>query len=93
LARADDGSGPGDISAAVKLNGSVGSAKYGVLGAQEPDDTGRTFGALRLVHDLAKQNVGLMLTQVERPFLDRTATVVGVDHDWRPTHVGMGAHG
>ena len=26
-----------------------------------------------------------MATQVERPFLDRTATVLGVDHNWRPT--------
>jgi hypothetical protein len=26
-----------------------------------------------------------MLTQVERPWFDRTATVLGVDHNWRPT--------
>src|SRR3546814_12790428 len=26
-----------------------------------------------------------MLTRVDRPYLDREATVIGVDHNWRPT--------
>jgi hypothetical protein len=26
-----------------------------------------------------------MVTQVDRPFLDRSATVVGIDHNWRPS--------
>jgi hypothetical protein len=82
---ADDGNGAGDITAAVKLNGNVGATKYGLFYADEGDDVGRSFGALRLVRDFTGQNLGLMLTNVERPFLDREATVLGIDHDWRPT--------
>jgi Domain of unknown function (DUF5916) len=82
---ADDGEGSGDITAALKLNGSIGATKYGVFAADERDEVGRTFGALRLVRDFATQNLGLMITQVERPYFDRTATVAGIDHDWRPT--------
>ncbi|MDI9240577.1 DUF5916 domain-containing protein [Lysobacter sp. LF1] len=82
---ADDGNGAGDITAAVKLNGSVGGTKYGVFAADEADEVGRTFGALRVVRDLDKQNLGAMVTHVDRPFLDRDATVLGVDHNWRPT--------
>lgn len=81
---ADDGSGAGDITAAVKANGSFGATKYGVLVADEADEAGRTFSALRLSHDFAKQNLGMMVTQVDRPFFDRTATVVGFDQNWRP---------
>ena len=82
---ADDGSGPGDITAAVKLNGNLGEYKYGVFAAEEADAVGRSFRALRLVRDYERQNVGLMLTRVEHPWLDREATVLGVDHNWRPT--------
>ena len=81
---ADDGAGAGDITAAVKLNGSIGAAKYGVFYADEDGEAGRSFGALRLVRDFASQNLGFMATRVERPFLDRTADVAGIDHDWRP---------
>ena len=81
---ADDGSGPGDITAALKFNGNVGSSKYGVFLAEEGDPVGRSFRALRLVHDFSSQNLGLMLTQVEHPYLDRSANVLGIDHDWRP---------
>lgn len=82
---ADDGEGSGDITAAVKLNGSLGATKYGVFAADESGTVGRTFGALRLVRDFSSQNVGLMLTRVDRPYLDREATVLGVDHNWRPS--------
>jgi hypothetical protein len=82
---ADDGEGSGDITAALKLNGSLGATKYGFFGADEADEVGRSFGALRVVRDFATQNLGLMLTTVERPFLDREATVLGVDHNWRPS--------
>ncbi|MEZ0472287.1 DUF5916 domain-containing protein [Luteimonas salinilitoris] len=82
---ADDGDGSGDIDAAIKLNGSLGATKYGIFAAEEADEAGRSFRALRLVHDFSTQNLGAMLTQVERPFLDREATVLGVDHNWRPT--------
>lgn len=83
-APADDGSGAGDITAAVKLNGSLGAANYGLFIADEADEAGRSFGALRLVRDFDTQNLGMMLTRVERPFLDREAKVLGVDHNWRP---------
>ena len=82
---ADDGSGAGDIDAAVKFNGSIGKTSYGVLAADERGDAGRTFGAARVVHDFGDQSLGLMLTRVDHPFLDRTATVLGVDHHWHPT--------
>jgi hypothetical protein len=82
---ADDGDGSGDIAAALKLNGSVGSMKYGVFAADEAGEAGRTFSALRLVRDFETQNLGIMATNVERPFYDREASVVGIDHDWRPT--------
>ena len=82
---ADDGVGSGDITAAIKLNGSLGATKYGLFGADEADEVGRSFGALRLVRDFSTQNLGLMLTQVDRPFLDRQATVLGADHNWRPS--------
>jgi hypothetical protein len=82
---ADDGDGSGDITAALKLNGSIGAAKYGVFAADEADSSGRTFGALRVARDFSKQNLGWMFTHVKRPFLDREASVFGIDHDWRPT--------
>jgi hypothetical protein len=82
---ADDGVGAGDITAALKLNGSMGDTKYGLFGADEAEAAGRTFAAGRLVRDFSKQNVGLMATWVDRPWLDRRASVVGVDHNWRPT--------
>src|SRR6185436_919699 len=81
----DDGVGGGDITAALKLNGSVGNTKYALFGADEAEDVGRTFAAARVVRDFNKQNLGLMATWVDRPYLERQATVVGVDHNWRPT--------
>jgi hypothetical protein len=82
---ADDGEGLGDIIAALKLNGSVGSTKYGVFAAEEDEAVGRSFQAARLVRDFSRQNLGFMVTRAERPFLDRVATVAGIDHDWKPT--------
>jgi hypothetical protein len=82
---ADDGSGLGDIIAALKLNGSVGSAKYGVFAAEEDEAVGRSFQAVRLVRDFSRQNLGFMATRTARPYLDRVATVAGIDHDWKPT--------
>jgi hypothetical protein len=81
---ADDGEGAGDITGAFKFNGSLGATKYGVFAADEAHEVGRTFTALRLVRDFSAQNVGLMVTNVDRPFFDRKATVFGVDHNWRP---------
>ena len=56
---ADDGEGSGDIIAALKLNGSVGATKYGVFAADEADEVGRSFGALRLVRDFSDPESGL----------------------------------
>jgi len=82
---ADDGNGSGDIIAALKLNGSVGDTKYGLFAADEADEAGRSFAALRVVRDFTNQNLGFMATTVDRPFYDRNATVAGIDHNWRPT--------
>ena len=82
---ADDGSGPANIAGAVKLNGSFGDTRYGVLSAQETGPAGRSFDAVRVVQPFATQTLGLMLTQVQHPFLGRTADVVGVDQQWHPS--------
>lgn len=82
--RADDGSGPADILGAVKFNGSVGGTQYGAFVADERGDGGRRFGALRLQRSFGTQTLGAMLTNVERPFLDRSANVLGFDHRWQP---------
>ena len=81
----DDGMGAADIDAAVKLNGSVGTTSYGVLAADEDGAAGRFFGAARVTHDFGTQSLGMLLTRVDRPWLDREATVLGVDHHWQPT--------
>jgi hypothetical protein len=84
-AQADDGSGLGDIVAALKLNGSVGSTKYGVFAAEEDEAVGRSFQALRVVRDFSRQNLGFMVTRADRPYLEREALVAGIDHDWKPS--------
>ena len=81
----DDGHGSADINAAVKLNGSFGGTSYGVLAANENGAAGRFFGAARVTHDFGDQSLGMLLTRVDRPWLDREATVLGVDHHWHPT--------
>ena len=83
--QADDDSGPGDVAAAVKLNGSLGQVRYGLLAAAEADEVGRDFFALRATRDFGAQDLGGMVTQVDSPFLDRRATVYSVDHQWTPT--------
>ena len=81
---ADDGSGAGDVTAAVKLNGSLGQVRYGLLAAIEGDEAGRDFYALRATRDFGDQDLGVMLSRVDRPFLDRVATVYSADHLWTP---------
>lgn len=83
-AQADDGSGSGDVTAAVKINGSAGGFGYGVFAATEGDSVGRDFYALRATRGFQGQNVGAMVTHVNRPFLDREATVLSLDHQWAP---------
>lgn len=80
----DDGHGAADISAAVKVNGSVGSTSYGILTAQEKGDAGRSFGALRLSQNAGTQTFGMLATHVSHPYLDRDANVLGIDHRWQP---------
>lgn len=82
---ADDGHGVSSINGAVKLNGSVGGTSYGLLAADEAGADGRRFSAARLVHDFGTQSLGLMLTDVEHPWLGRDARVVGIDDHWHPT--------
>ncbi len=81
---ADDGRGAGDVTGAAKINGSVGAFNYGLFAATEADDVGRDFYALRGTRDFATQGIGAMVTRVDRPFLDRQATVYEVDHRWTP---------
>jgi len=81
---ADDGRGVREIDGAVKLNGVLGATEYGVLAAQERGDAGRAFSALRLNHDFGAQALGLLATRVKHPWLDREATVLGIDYRWRP---------
>src|SRR6476661_4154769 len=81
----DDGNGSGDVTAALKLNGSAGAFNYGVFAATEADAVGRDFFALRATRDFATQGIGAMVTRVARPFLDRDATVYEFDHRWTPS--------
>jgi hypothetical protein len=81
---ADDGSGAGDVTAAVKVNGNAGSIHYGAFLATEADAVGRDFLALRGAGDFGTQGFGAMVTRVDRPYLDRTATVYEFDHHWNP---------
>lgn len=83
-ARADDRSGPADILGAVKFNGSVGGTQYGAFLADERGDGSRRFSAFRLQRSFGKQSLGAMLTNVDRPFLDRSANVLGFNHRWQP---------
>ena len=72
---ADDGNGAGDITAAVKVNGSFGATKYGVFAADEADEVGRSFRALRLVRDFSeaerRHDADPGRTAVSRPRGDR----------------------
>ncbi len=83
-APSDDGKGAGDVTAAAKINGSIAGFAYGVFAATEGDTAGRDFYALRATRDFDGQGIGAMVTRVERPFLDREATVLSLDHHWAP---------
>jgi hypothetical protein len=76
--------GSGDVTAAIKLNGSALGFNYGVFAASEADEWGRDFYALRTTREFGKQGLGAMLTRVERPWRDRTADVLSFDHRWTP---------
>lgn len=80
----DDGDGSGDVSAALKINGSAAGFNYGVFMADEGGDDGREFYAARVTRDFERHGLGAMVTRVERPFLDRVANVAALDHRWNP---------
>lgn len=93
-AGADAGGGAGDVTAALKVNGSLGALNYGVFAATEGDDVGRDFYAVRASRDGDTQGLGAMVTRVERPCyaqgaagecLERQANVYEVDHRWTPS--------
>ncbi len=81
---ADDGSGAADVLAALKLNGSIGKVDYGLLASDERGAAGREFFAFRATRDFVTQDVGVLATQVDSNYRDRSATVVGIDHHWKP---------
>jgi len=80
----DDHHGAGDVSAALKINGSAAGFNYGALAAAESHDAGRNFYAGRLTRDTERHGIGAMMTLVDRPFLDRQAMVYEFDHRWTP---------
>ena len=93
----DDSGEAGDVTAAVKLNGSLGALNYGVFAATEADAVGRDFYALRTSRDGDTQGIGAMVTRVDRPCfttevqvdgsiacIEREANVYEVDHRWTP---------
>ena len=89
---ADDGEGSGDITAALKLNGSIGATKYGVFAADEAESVGRTFGALRVVRDFEQAEPGthgdamsIARTSIARPPCSASITTGG------PTRAGTSA--
>ncbi|HET7126875.1 MAG TPA: DUF5916 domain-containing protein [Lysobacter sp.] len=81
---ADDGSGAGDVTAAVKFNGSAAGFNYGAFAAGEADPAGRDFYAARATREFGQQGLGVMATRVERPYFDRQADVFSLDHHWNP---------
>ncbi|MBI2381321.1 MAG: hypothetical protein HYV16_11270 [Gammaproteobacteria bacterium] len=80
----DDGEGAADIDAALKLNGSAKGFEYAYLGAWErdyADDEGKAFNVLRGRYSSNGNRLGYVLTDTDRPFLERRATVHGADFD------------
>jgi hypothetical protein len=82
----DDGAGPAEIDAAIKVIGSTHGLNYGVLGTLESnysDDLGRAFYAQRLSFPSGPLTLGYVGSYVDRPFLNRHALVNGFDLNWR----------
>ena len=75
-----------DIDLAVKLNGSASGFEYAYLGALErdyDDDLGRAFNALRGRWSDGATSLGYLITDVDRPYRERHATVNALDFDQR----------
>lgn len=82
----DDGDGVASVDTAVKVIGSAHGFNYGALSALESDysdDLGRAFYAQRLTYPHGPFTVGYVGTYVDRPLLDRHASVNGLDLSWR----------
>jgi hypothetical protein len=86
---ADDGSGAADIDAAFKAVGSLAGFGYGVFMASEAEDVGRDFLMLRGTRGGETLQTGATVSRVERPFLDRDATVTALDANWKPNATWM----
>jgi hypothetical protein len=80
----DDGDGAADIRLALKAIGSVGDFGYGAFAASEAGEAGRDFVLLRGTHGDEEFTTGATVSHVDRPFLDRQATVTAVDANWKP---------
>jgi hypothetical protein len=81
---ADDGNGAADIRLALKAIGSVADFGYGAFAASEAGDAGRDFLLLRGTYGDEALTTGATVSHVERPFLDREATVTALDANWKP---------
>jgi len=82
--RADNGQGTSDIRLALKAIGSVNGFGYGAFAASEAGDAGRDFLLLRGTAGGEALLGGATVSHVDRPFLDRRATVTALDANWKP---------
>jgi hypothetical protein len=81
---ADDGRGAADIRLALKAIGSFGDLGYGAFAASEAGAAGRDFVLLRGTYGDEALTAGATVSHVDRPFLDRQATVTALDANWKP---------
>lgn len=82
--RADDGRGAADIRLALKAIGSANGFGYGAFAASEAGDAGRDFLLLRGTAGDEGLLGGATVSHVDRPFIDRRATVTTLDANWKP---------
>ena len=80
----DDGSGAANINGAIKGTGSFGQLGYGVFVATEDGAAGRDAALARVTWGSADFRLGASQSYVERPFVDRVATVTALDGLWQP---------
>ena len=81
----DDGGGAADIRLALKAIGSFGDVGYGAFAASEAGEGGRDFLMLRGTYGDEDLLGGATVSRVDRPFLDRQATVTALDANWKPS--------
>ena len=81
----DAGGGSSDVLFAGKYTGSTAGHQYGAFVAAEDDADeakGRRYGAVRYRYSGRGASVGYLGTVTDRPTLERTAIVHGVDYDF-----------